>query len=75
MARGEVEAGFVYATDAAVMAGKVRVVATVPTATPITYPVAALAAAPNPEAARRFLAFLATPAAQVVLARHGFARP
>ena len=75
VARGEVEAGFVYATDAAVMRDRVRVAATVPTAAPITYPIAAVATAPNPAAARAFLAFLATPAAQAVLARHGFSRP
>lgn len=75
VARGEVEAGFVYATDAAVMKDKVRVVATVPTGTAITYPVAAIAGGPNPVAARAFLAFLATPAAQGVLARHGFTPP
>jgi molybdate transport system substrate-binding protein len=75
VARGEVEAGFVYATDAAVLKDKVKVVATVPTGTAITYPVAVVAGGPNPAAARAFLAFLATPTAQSVLARHGFSRP
>ena len=75
VARGEADAGIVYATDAAVMAGKVKVVATLPTAAPITYPVAAVAGGPNPGAARAFLAFLQTPAAQAVLLRHGFSRP
>jgi molybdate transport system substrate-binding protein len=75
VARGEVEAGFVYATDAAIMKGKVRVAATVPTETPILYPVAAIAGGTNPDAARRFVEFLATPDAQVVLARYGFGKP
>jgi molybdate transport system substrate-binding protein len=75
VARGEVEAGFVYATDAAIMKDKVRVVATIPTETAITYPVAAVNASPNPDAARKWLAFLLTPAAQAVLARHGFRNP
>jgi len=75
VARGEVEAGFVYATDAAVMSEKVRIVATVPTAVPITYPVAAVAGGPGGGAARHFLEFLATPAARAVLARHGFGAP
>jgi molybdate transport system substrate-binding protein len=75
VARGEVEAGFVYATDAAIMPDKVRVVATVPTETAITYPIAVVAGGPNPEAARKFLDFLATPAAQAVLTRHVFGKP
>ena len=75
VARGEVEAGFVYATDALVMKDKVKVVATIPTGTPITYPIAAVAAGPNPDAARRFLDFVVTPAAQAVFARHGFGKP
>ncbi len=74
VARGEVEAGFVYASDAAVVQAKVRIVATVPTPTAIVYPAAAIAGGPNPVAARAFLGFLATPAAQAVLARHGFTR-
>jgi molybdate transport system substrate-binding protein len=75
VARGEVDAGFVYATDAANLPGKVRVAFTVPTATPIRYPVAVLAGAPQPQEAARFVDFLFTPAAQAVLARHGFGRP
>lgn len=75
VARGEVEAGFVYATDAAIMKGKVKVVATVPTETSITYPIASVAGSPNPVAARKFLDFVLTPEAQVVLSRHGFHKP
>ena len=75
VARGEVEAGFVYATDAAGLQDKVRVVAQVPTATPVTYPIAAVAGAPNGAAALGFLDFVASPAAQAVLARHGFGKP
>jgi molybdate transport system substrate-binding protein len=75
VARAEVDAGFVYATDAAMMPGKVKVAFTVPTTTPILYPVAALAAAPNPASATRFVEFLVSPAARAVFARHGFGKP
>jgi molybdate transport system substrate-binding protein len=75
VARGEVEAGFVYSTDAAIMKDKVKPVATVPTESAITYPIAAVAGSPNPDAARKFLDFVVTPAAQTVLARYGFVRP
>ena len=75
VARGEVEAGFVYATDAAIMKDKVKVVATLPTGIAITSPVAAINGSPNPDAARKFLDFLNRPAAQAVLARYGFGKP
>jgi len=75
VARGEAEAGFVYATDAAIMKDKVKVVATVPTTSAITYPIVAVNASPNPGAARKFLDFVLTPAAQAVLARYGFGSP
>jgi molybdate transport system substrate-binding protein len=75
VARGEVEAGFVYATDAAIMKDKLKVVATVPTETAITYPIASVTGSPNPDAARKFLDFLLTPASQAVLARYGFSKP
>lgn len=58
VARGEAPLGIVYATDARAAPG-VRVVGTFPASshTPITYPVATLAASRNPEAEgfRRFL--------------------
>lgn len=75
VARSEVDAGFVYATDAAIMADKVKVAFSVPTSQPILYPVATLAAAPHAAEANKFVTFLFTPAAQAVLARYGFGKP
>lgn len=75
VARGEVEAGFVYATDALIMKDKVMVALIVPTATPILYPAAAIAGSANIDAARRFVEFLLSPEAQAVLARQGFLKP
>jgi molybdate transport system substrate-binding protein len=75
VARGEVDAGFVYATDAMLMPDKVKVALTVPTATPIVYPAAPVAASAQPALARSFVEFLLTPPAQAVLAKHGFGHP
>jgi molybdate transport system substrate-binding protein len=75
VARGEVEAGFVYSTDAAIMKDKVKVVATIATRTAITYPIAEIAGSPNARTARKFIDYLPTPAAQGVLARYGFGTP
>lgn len=75
VARGEVEAGFVYATDAAVQAAKVKVAATVPTRTPVTYPIAVVAGTRQAEAARAFVALVCSHEGREVLARHGFTRP
>ena len=75
VARGEVDAGFVYATDAIIMKDKVLVAFRVPTATPIRYPAAAIAGRANGDAARRFVDFLLSPEAQAVLARQGFLKP
>jgi molybdate transport system substrate-binding protein len=75
VARGEVDAGFVYATDAAIMPDKVKVALSVPTTKPILYPVAAVAGSPNGLAAARFVEFLATAPAQAVLAKFGFRKP
>ena len=75
VARGEVEAGFVYRTDAELMKERVRVVLTASGHAPITYPAAAVADSRQPALAREFLAFLAGAEAQGVLARQGFARP
>ena len=57
VARGEVEAGFVYSTDAAVQRDKVKALFSVPTETPISYPIAALTSAPNADGARKFTGY------------------
>lgn len=75
VARAEVDAGFVYATDAALMADKVKVAFTVPTPKPVRYPLAVLTGAPNAAEARKFVDFLYTPPAQAVLAKYGFGKP
>lgn len=75
VARGEVEAGFVYRTDAALMADKVKVVLTADGHTPVRYPVAVVADSKHKALASEFTAFLFTPAAQDVLARFGFGKP
>ncbi len=75
VARGEVDAGFVYATDAMLMPEKVAVALTVPTDTPVRYSIAPLAGSAQPVAAQQFVAFVLAPAAQAVLARHGFGKP
>ncbi|MEP7138278.1 MAG: molybdate ABC transporter substrate-binding protein [Caldimonas sp.] len=75
VARGEVDAGFVYGTDAAIMPDKVRLAFTVPTDRPVLYPIAPVAAAQNMAAAKKFVAFVASPAGQAILARYGFSKP
>nr|WP_198937919.1 molybdate ABC transporter substrate-binding protein [Pelomonas sp. KK5] len=75
VARGEADAGFVYATDAAIQKDKVKVAATIPTETAISYPVAAIAGGPNTEAGRQFIAYLLSASGQAVLAKYGFQKP
>ena len=75
VARGEVEAGFVYATDAALMKDKVRVAFSVPLAVDIRYPMAKTANSAHAEDASRFIAFVMSPAGQAILAKYGFLKP
>ena len=70
---GNVDAGLVYKTDAAI-SKKVRVVFEVPSGEgpKITYPAAVVKDAPQAEAAKKFLGYLAGKEAGAVFARHGF---
>ncbi len=75
VARGEVDAGFVYATDAQLLKDRVRVAFVVRLDAPVLYPVAPVTACANPAEARSFIAFLTGEQGQQILARHGFANP
>jgi molybdate transport system substrate-binding protein len=75
VARGEVDAGFVYATDAALMPGKVKLAFTVPTDSPVRYAIAPVMGSPNAANAQKFIQYLMSPPAQAVLARFGFGAP
>jgi len=73
--RGEADAGFVYATDAAVSPVKVRTALDVAPNSPILYPVGAVKGFGNQSQALEFIAFLRSDAGQAVLAKHGFLKP
>ncbi len=75
VARGEVDGGFVYGTDAAVMQDKVKVAFDVPLDVAIGYPVARTAAAANPAEAKAFVDYLLSPAGKAILAKYGFQTP
>jgi molybdate transport system substrate-binding protein len=70
---GEADAGFVYRSDALVAGAKVRVVE-IPPELNVTaeYPIAALAAAPHADLARRFVALVRSPAGVATLREAGF---
>jgi len=72
VARGEVEAGFVYKTDAALMPDKVRVVMRASGQLPIRYPIAVVKDSRQPALAREFLTFLEGPEARALLRQAGF---
>lgn len=77
VARGEVDAGFVYATDVAVRPGRVREAFRPPEDTygPVTYPAAVVKESRHPAAAAAFIERLLSAEGQAVLRRLGFQPP
>lgn len=73
--RGEVDAGLMYATDAAQGGKQVKVVAALPLPEPVTYPIAPLKHGKQPELAKRFIQFILSDQGQEILAQYGFSRP
>ncbi|MGH8865320.1 MAG: molybdate ABC transporter substrate-binding protein [Burkholderiales bacterium] len=75
VARGEADAGFVYATDAAIMPDKVDVLFEVQTRTSILYPIAAVKGSGNENFALKFIAYVRSDAGQKILEKYGFQKP
>jgi len=74
VARGEVDAGIVYATDAMTRPKEVTVVATAPEEShkPILYPIAVIKGTKSERAARGLVSLVASPEGRRILERHGF---
>lgn len=75
VASGDVDAGFVYATDAALAGERVRVVQVLEVQTPIRYPATVVAGSGQEALARDFIAFLNQPQARAVFTRYGLGAP
>jgi molybdate transport system substrate-binding protein len=75
VARGEVDAGFVYATDAVILSNRVKVAMKVPTDKKILYPIAVVSNSPNYAEAKRWVAFVHSSKGGEILSRFGFGKP
>lgn len=75
VARDEVDAGFVYATDAAIMADKVKVQFTVPLETVVSYPIAITKEGSSKALSQQFVDYTFSEESQAVLSKYGFSQP
>ena len=75
VARGEVDAGFVYRTDAKQLADKVDVVMIVEGHDPVSYPIAVANTGKEAKMGQEFINFVLSPEGLAVLAKYGFSKP
>ncbi|MDO5686323.1 MAG: molybdate ABC transporter substrate-binding protein [Neisseria sp.] len=75
VSRGETDAGFVYGTDAAVVKDKVKILFRQPLQQRITYPVAVIRSSDKQAEAARFIEYLDSEPARVILQQYGFTQP
>lgn len=73
--RGEVDAGFVYNTDAALMKDKVKILKQIATSEPVYYPIAPVQSSTQQAEAKRFIQYVLSKTGQSVLAQYGFKKP
>ncbi len=71
--RGDVDAGFVYITDAkTAQPGTIKIVTSVPVSTPINYPIAVVSSSTHKEKAQKFIDFVIGKDGQDILSTYGF---
>lgn len=75
VARGEVDAGFVFATDAAIMPDKVKVVERLASPIPVLYPIALVKRDGRHPLAKDYYDFVFSAKGEAILAKYGFSKP
>ncbi len=73
--RGEVDAGFVFLTDAKIAQDKVKVIMEVPKHKAVIYPIAVLDASKKKESAKRFVDFILSDKGMEIFVQFGFGKP
>ena len=73
--RGEVDCGFVYGTDAQKGGSRITVIEEIPLDQPVTYPIALLDQAVEPELGHALLDFITGPQGLRILQASGFKKP
>ena len=72
VSRGEVDAGFVYRTDAMLIRDRVRIVRAVPLGKPVSYAIAVTASSKDAAEATRYLDIIRTREGSRILQKYGF---
>ena len=77
VARGEVDAGVVYSTDASVRAKEVRITSSAPEKShgSVVYPMAVIKGTENELDAKAFISFVLSTGGQKILRKYGFGKP
>jgi molybdate transport system substrate-binding protein len=75
VSRGEVDAGFVFATDAAIAKDHVSVALETMKHKPITYPISVVSSTKNKDLAKRFVDFVLSNESQEILSKYAFKKP
>ncbi|MDR1977376.1 MAG: molybdate ABC transporter substrate-binding protein [Synergistaceae bacterium] len=70
--RGEVDAGFVFSTDARSAGDKLAVVAELQPGTPVTYPIAVASDSPRKAEGTKFIEYVLSDAGKAILKKYGF---
>ncbi len=73
--RGEVDAGFVYRTDALTAPKDVAITAVMEGHKPVSYPIAVCLTGKDAESGKKFIEYVLSSESQDVLSRYGFSKP
>lgn len=72
VARGEVDAGFVYESDASILVDKIKILTSVPLPTSVQYPIASIRNSQHTKQAQAFMDLVLSAQGQKILQKYGF---